>query len=163
MHWHSQWKALINPCSQWQLLSTRNREIIFPPLPGKAQTYVTVSADLFKLTCMTCTIHYVSSLVMNFYPAEDALAHPRGEGRGGKTKHFARLTPDKLTSDGASCSASGPCWVEQLSVESRTEQRKPQVSKQTHGQPIGAVQLLTLTYFQLKTFAETAAVSRFLW
>lgn len=100
---------------------------------------------------------------MNFYPAEDALSHPRGEGRGGKTKRLAWLTPDKLTSDGASCSACGACWVEQLSVESRTEHRKPQVSKQTHGQPIRAVQHLTLTYFQLKTFAETSAMPSFIW
>lgn len=50
---------------------------------------------------------------------------PRGENADGKTKSLALLTPDKLTSDGASCSALGACWAKQLSVEPRTERRKP--------------------------------------
>lgn len=58
----------------------------------------------------------------------------RGEGADGKTKRLALLTPDKLTSDGASCSASGACWAEQLSVEPRTGRGKPQVCKQKHEQ-----------------------------
>lgn len=61
-------------------------------------------------------------------------SRPRGEDADGKTKCLGLLTPDKLTSDGASCSASGACWVEQLSVEQRTEQGKPQVYKQAHKQ-----------------------------
>lgn len=45
------------------------------------------------------------------------LAGPRGDGADGKTRHLGPPSPDKLTSDGASCSALGACWAEQLSVE----------------------------------------------
>lgn len=45
----------------------------------------------------------------------------RGEGADAKTRNLALLTPEKQTSDGALCSASGACWAEQLSVEQRTE------------------------------------------
>lgn len=48
-------------------------------------------------------------------------SRPRGEGADRKTRNLALLTPDKLTSHGASCSASGACWAEQLSVEPRRQ------------------------------------------
>lgn len=104
----------------------RNTEILFILfiLPhGKVKPYATVFTDLLKLPCMTLTVQYVSLLVLKSCPAERC-SWPRAEGADGKTKRLALLTPDKLTSDGALCSASGACWAEQLSVEPRTERRE---------------------------------------
>lgn len=56
---------------------------------------------------------------------------PRGEDADGKTKCLALLTPDKLTSDGASCSASGACWAEQLSVDEDRAREAPGLQTKT--------------------------------
>lgn len=65
---------------------------------------------------MTITIQHVSLPVSKSVPPK-MLSGPRGDGADGKTRHLGLPSPDKLTSDGASCSASGACWAEQLSVE----------------------------------------------
>lgn len=57
--------------------------------------------------------------------SQEICSWPRGEDADGTTKGPALPSPDKLTSDGASCSALGACWAKQLSVEPRTERMKP--------------------------------------
>lgn len=92
-----------------------------------------VIMDLLKLLCMTLTILLCLITGVDIQSCRRC-SWPRGEGADGKTKRLALLTPDKLTSDGDSCSASGACWAEQLWVEARTERGKPQVCKQRREQ-----------------------------
>lgn len=123
---------------------------------------------LSSWTCYSCHA-WLSPNSMSHYwcwnPVLQRCSRPRGEGADGKTKRLALLTPDKLTSDGASCSASGACWAEQLSVEWRTERGKPQVYKQRHkqtsNQSCTAFDACSLFNSAEETFVETSVMFTF--